>query len=172
MAALALLKAAGAWLLRLPWQIWIVLLVAALLWASYLRGVNVERGRWEARIEADAKAAREKEATDRAAVETQNAKDQKTIADLNAQLSQLKAHPPAAPAPRIVRVCDAAARVPSAQADAGGSAGGGGAGRPVPDADDPRRALLDLRAELLTFAAQCQAVRTGALAGKEQWPRD
>jgi hypothetical protein len=138
---------------------------------GYRIGVSNERARWELRVAQMADEIRAREEQDRRDVEEQNRADRQRIDDLEAQLAEALAPRPE-PAPRIVRVCDARpGPAPEAEADAGGPAEGGAEGRSVPDAADPWRGLLELRSDLLTFAAECAAVRVGALAAKEQWPR-
>jgi hypothetical protein len=140
--------------------------------ALYDRGVTAERNRWQATIAKAQADADEQTRRDRVAVEEQNRADRATIAQLNAQVLALTAHPPAAPAPRIVRVCnDARASVPSAQADAGDIAGREASGSDLRGADDSGRGLLELRADILKFAAACQADNVAAMAGQAQWPR-
>jgi hypothetical protein len=155
----------------------VVLVVAALAllvvvpFLAYRHGVLKERGVWEARVARMADEVREREEQDRRDVEEQNREDQTRIADLEARLAAALAPRPA-PAPRLVRVCDDRPSAPAeAEVDAGGPETGGVPGRPVPDAADPWRGMLELRADLLRFAQECAAVRIAALSAKEQWPR-
>jgi len=155
----------------------VVLVVAAVAtlvvvpFGAYRHGVLKERGVWEKRVAEMAEEIRKREEKDRRDVEEQDRADAQRINDLETQLARALAPRPE-PAPRIVRVCDARpGRSPEAEADAGGPAESGAPGRPVPDAADSWRGMLELRADLLTFAKECAEVRIGALAAKEQWPR-
>jgi hypothetical protein len=147
----------------------VALLAAPLI--GYRVGVNNERAKWQAevaRLTAETKA---REHRDRQEVEAQNRADRLRIEELEAHLAAALAPRPD-PAPRIVRVCDTRpGPATETEADAGTAAEGGAAGRPVPDAADPWGALLELRADLLTFAKECAVVREAALSAKEQWPR-
>lgn len=161
----------GKFLRSLPWPVWAALAVVILMWASYIHGKHVERRAQEA---ADAIIQQQVIATarkDRQDTEEQNRADQQTISQLNAHVAELEANPPSHPAPRLAGLCrPSSGNVPAAQGNAGEPQASPAAGRRVPDAADTGGDLLALRADLLEFARQCQAVRIGALAGQAQWP--
>lgn len=152
----------------------ITVVVAALLATGLIGhrvGVVSERAKWESMVAKMADEVRAREERDRLEVEEQNRADRQTIAELEARLAAALAPRPD-PAPRIIRVCDARPDpAPGPEADAGVPAEGGTPGRPLQDAADPWGSMLELRADLLTFAMECAVVRTAALAAKEQWPR-